>query len=196
MTDGTQVHIFDTIYPYVAEQIPWGTRHHDNANTSWQTLPSIDQAPRPPANLSAAPQSGAIALTWSVNAEGDIAGYRVYRSLTGGSGYEQINSDLASTAGYTDTGVTPGTPYYYVVRRWTSGHTSGYSSEVNSAVTDPAAPRGLVAAPANTIVRLSWQPNNGPISPATISTVASSAAAATRWSIPSRLPPAFLSTAG
>jgi hypothetical protein len=72
-------------------------------------------APAAPSGLSATGNDGSVSLDWADNGEGDLAGYRVYRSLTSGGPYSEITGALASTSDYVDTGVTNGTTYYYVV---------------------------------------------------------------------------------
>ncbi|MFO8008405.1 MAG: sugar-binding protein, partial [Candidatus Brocadiia bacterium] len=89
----------------------------------------------PPANptgLSATAGDGQVDLNWDDNTEGDLASYSVYRSTTSGSGYSSIATGVASSA-YTDTGVTNGTTYYYVVTAVdTSSNESGYSNEASA----------------------------------------------------------------
>ncbi|MFH0932842.1 MAG: fibronectin type III domain-containing protein [Nitrospirota bacterium] len=72
-----------------------------------------------------------VTLQWSSNAESDIAGYNVYRSLTSGTGYERLTKSLIKKLYYRDTGLKKGKTYYYVVTAVnTSGMESGYSNEV------------------------------------------------------------------
>ncbi|HEV8249301.1 MAG TPA: LamG-like jellyroll fold domain-containing protein, partial [Gaiellaceae bacterium] len=81
-------------------------------------FPQDTSAPAAPQNLAATPDDGSANLTWSANSEPDLAGYNLYRSTsspvsTGGS---PVNGgDLIQGASYTDTGLTNGTTYYYVL---------------------------------------------------------------------------------
>lgn len=71
--------------------------------------------------------SGAV-LTWpsSLNS----TGYTIYRSTVSGSGYVQIGTTTGLT--YTDTPISPGIEYYYVVTQTTNGYASPFSNEVNT----------------------------------------------------------------
>src|SRR5215472_450340 len=55
-----------------------------------------------------------IDLTWTPDTEPDLAGYNVYRH-TGNEAPSRINSDLIKTPSFRDTGVKPGTTYFYSV---------------------------------------------------------------------------------
>lgn len=66
----------------------------------------------PPSSLTATPQSGAVALSWPA-APGALT-YTVRRSTTSGTAYSVVRSGLTTTS-FTNTGLTNGTTYYYVV---------------------------------------------------------------------------------
>lgn len=72
----------------------------------------VIQVTAAPANLTAAAGDGSVALAW--NAADGAASYKLYRSVTPGTGYEVIQT-VTGTA-YTDRGVVNGTKYYYVVK--------------------------------------------------------------------------------
>ncbi|MGD9148447.1 MAG: fibronectin type III domain-containing protein, partial [Anaerolineae bacterium] len=96
-----------------------------NATTSGDTTP-----PAPPAGLTATGRDGAVDLAWSPNGEPDLAGYTVYRSTSSGGPYAALTASLLSDPGYTDSSVTNGTTYYYVVTASdASDNESGYSNE-------------------------------------------------------------------
>jgi len=62
-----------------------------------------------------------------------LAGYKVYRSVSHGSGYTRVNQSLLTSSQYTDTGVSNCITYYYVVTAEdTFGYVSGYSDEVSA----------------------------------------------------------------
>jgi hypothetical protein len=91
---------------------------------------AADTAPAAPAELIATAGNKSIILAWNTNSEADINGYNVYRSATTGGGYAKLNISLLTIANYTDTGLTNGTPYYYVVTAVDkAGHESSNSSE-------------------------------------------------------------------
>ncbi|MDX6401411.1 MAG: hypothetical protein QOF27_2017, partial [Gaiellaceae bacterium] len=103
--------------------------------------------PSAPANLTATPTSGQVALSWNASTDaGGIAGYSVYRSTT--SGFTPSASNRIAQPGgtaYTDIGVTPGTYYYKVTADDNAGNTSSPSNEV-TAVVPTGPPPGRVAA--------------------------------------------------
>jgi bacillopeptidase F (M6 metalloprotease family)/subtilisin family serine protease len=86
-------------------------------------------APAAPTGLTGTSNSlGAVSLAWNANTETDLGNYRVYRSLTSGSGYA-LAGTTAGTA-FVDSGATVNVPNYYVVSAtdmW--GNESGYSGE-------------------------------------------------------------------
>ena len=59
--------------------------------------------------------SFAVELSWSINVEADLAGYRVYRSETEGSRGQLLTPELLLTPTYRDATVRPGQHYWYTV---------------------------------------------------------------------------------
>lgn len=82
--------------------------------------------PTPPAALLASPGDGAVPLRWQ--ASFGAATYTVRRATTTGGPYATIASNI-TTSSYTDTTVTNGTTYYYVVLAVNPAGTSGNSPE-------------------------------------------------------------------
>jgi hypothetical protein len=78
-----------------------------------------------------------LTLSWSPNAESDLAGYNVYRSMISGGSYAKINVDPVTDTTYKDDGfqgegLEGGREYYYVISAIdTSWLESDYSLEVN-----------------------------------------------------------------
>ena len=93
--------------------------------------------PAPPSGLIATPGAGQVTLDWLANTEPDLVGYNIYRSTSSGGPYAQAGG-LVSTTSFTDTAVTAGTTYYYVVRAVDiSGNESGNSNEASAIPLDP-----------------------------------------------------------
>jgi fibronectin type 3 domain-containing protein len=94
--------------------------------------------PGAPGALSATPGNGQIGLTWTA-ASGATA-YRVHRGMASGGPYTTIQSNVFTTS-FTNTGLTNGTAYYYVVTA-TNGAGEGPSS--NEASATPVVPPTVV----------------------------------------------------
>ncbi len=105
-----------------------------------------------PTGVVATAGNGSVALSWG--AVGTATGYRVLRSTTAGGPYTQVASPAATS--YSDSGLTNGTTYYYVVRAFTASQESGNSQEVLSTpnVTALTPPTGVRATAGNGSVTL------------------------------------------
>lgn len=111
------------------------------------------QAPEPISGLIATPGTVAITLDWtaSVNSDGDLAGYRLYRdsvAQTPDLGPSHINSEI--------TGLSMGTDYLFAITS-----IDGDGNESNPGTLDTATllpnPTGLTADSGASQVTLSWQ---------------------------------------
>jgi fibronectin type 3 domain-containing protein len=80
-----------------------------------------------PATLVATPSTGRIVLTWAAGA--NATSYDVMRSFT--TGAETLLQNVATTS-FTDTGVTDGQVYYYVVKSRNSASVSAASNEASA----------------------------------------------------------------
>jgi hypothetical protein len=75
-----------------------------------------------------------VMLSWNA-ASGTVAGYEVYRSTQSGTGYTLLTSSPVTSLSYTDTTVSAGQTYYYVLTSViSSGVQSAYSGQVTAAV--------------------------------------------------------------
>ena len=115
--------------------------------------------PAVPAGLAAAPGNAQVMLSWT--ASSGATGYNVQRSTTTGGPYTQISTP--AVANYSDTSLTNGTKYFYVVSAFNSVGQSANSSEVNAtpALPAPTTPTGLAATAGNARVSLSWNASAG-----------------------------------
>jgi len=124
--------------------------------------PSVPDAPR---NLVATPGNGTMTLTWSPpSSDGGspITGYTLYRGTN--SGNRSFPVPLGNVTTYTDTGLTNGQRYYYVVTAVNAIGEGPPSSEVSAKpATVPGSPGNLQAIPGNGNVTIQWSgaPNNG-----------------------------------
>ena len=86
----------------------------------------------------ASPGSLEVDLSWSINLETDLAGYRVYRSEEQGTRGKLLTSDLLPTPAYRDTSVEPGHRYWYSVTAVDrAGNESSPSAPADTGVTQP-----------------------------------------------------------
>jgi fibronectin type 3 domain-containing protein len=117
-----------------------------------------------PASLTATPGSGQVSLSWPASI--GASGYHVKRSLVSGGPYVTVSCPTSTS--YTDTGLSNGTTYYYVVSASfmggpDAGGESADSSE-SAAMPVPSAPSpptGLTATPGNGQVALAWNASSG-----------------------------------
>jgi hypothetical protein len=78
-------------------------------------------------------------LSWSINTETDLAGYRVYRSEQEGTLGQLLTPDLLLSPAYRDTSVQPGHRYWYSVTAVDrSGNESAPSAPVAVEVAQPS----------------------------------------------------------
>jgi len=115
-------------------------------NTSFDnlTVTVLDiTPPSAPSNLTAIYSNGAVSLSWQVSSDnsGAVAGYNIYRSTNTGGPYEKLNTNLVLESNYTDTSLTGGSTYYYVVTAVDNvGNESNYSNEaIITATSEPPA---------------------------------------------------------
>ncbi len=134
-------HQFNTVGDYtvtltVADQ----AGHTDTDSMTVHVVATGDTEP-PAAPLNLVVQAGgpgALQLTWNANTEPDLAGYRLYRSLTPGGPYVMINPDtLLTSTSYLDENLAGGHTYYYVVTAIdASGNESQRSNEASGFVAE------------------------------------------------------------
>ncbi|WP_445670961.1 cellulose binding domain-containing protein [Paenibacillus sp. FSL P4-0502] len=118
--------------------------------------------PAAPTNLVATAGEAKVSLSWS--ASSGATSYTVKSAPTSGGPYTTVATGLTATS-YTNTGLTNGTTYYYVVSANNSvgeSVNSGQASAIPAAVaTVPVAPTNLVATAGDAKVSLSWSASSG-----------------------------------
>jgi chitodextrinase len=137
----------DTIYGYTL--VALDTNGNRSAESSPVTATPTDLTPpAAPSGVLATAGEGKVTLSWTANAEPDLATYRVLRD-----GVE------VATVNGTDSGLTNDTTYgYTVVAVDTHGNRSAASAVAAATPRDPAPapPTGLTAAPGDRRAVLSW----------------------------------------
>ena len=104
--------------------------------------PPDTDPPAAPTGLGAAAGDLSVTLDWNDNGEGDLAGYQVFRSEGAAVFTDPPIAQIGPTSAYTDTGLTAGTMYYYIVKAEdTSGNLSAASNEASAV---PTAPTGAM----------------------------------------------------
>lgn len=140
-----------TTYAYVLS----ATNASGEGSNSAEVTATPLAPPAAPADLTASAGDGLVTLTWS--AVTGATSYNVKRATVSGGPYSLVTT--LATAGWTDTAVTNGTTYRYVVSSLGAGGEGVNSSEVTATpmpASVPAAPTGLVANAGNAQISLSW----------------------------------------
>ena len=92
-------------------------------------------------SINAQPGYGRVTLSWNPSDLETVAGYNLYRATQSGGPYTRLNPTVLATTSYTDTAVTNGTPYYYVVKLLTTDlYEMAYGSEAAATPNDYTAP--------------------------------------------------------
>jgi fibronectin type 3 domain-containing protein len=102
---------------------------------NWTYTPAL-VSPPPPAGVTAVVGAGQAALSWAPSAA--AASYNIYRLSGDGNDDEvPVYTGVTSTS-FTDTGLTPGTTYFYTITAVGIGGESAKSNEVSAAIPKPA----------------------------------------------------------
>ncbi len=145
-----------TTYYYVVRAVGVG----GTSDPSSQVFATPLAAPAAPTNLSATPGDATVTLSWSPSA--NATSYQVFRSTTAGTYSSTALTVLNGATTYSDTGLSNGTTYYYIVKAVNVGGSSQASVQVSATpVAAPVAPTGLSATPGNAQIVLSWNAATG-----------------------------------
>ena len=121
--------------------------------------------PTIPTGLVATADNGQVSLIWT--ASNGASSYNVKRATVSRGPYTTLASNVSGIA-YTNTGLSNGATYYYVVSAVNSAGESPNSAEVSATpkatVILPVAPTGLTAKAGNGQVGLSWTAVTGAVS--------------------------------
>jgi len=127
-----------------------------NSDVVSATPATVTVVPAIPGNLVAAAGNKQVSLTWTASA--GATSYSIFRALATGGPYTLVGAAPASP--YSDTTVSNGTAYYYVVKANNAAGNSGYSAQVaatpTSTIAAPPTPTGLAATPGSAQVSLTW----------------------------------------
>jgi hypothetical protein len=132
LTNGTAYQYYVTATNFNGESSP--------SNTVSATPTGGGSPPSAPTGLAATAGDTQVSLTW--NAVSGATSYAVKRSTTSGGPYTTVAPSVATTS-HTDTGLSNGTTYYYVV---TASNAYGESGNSNQASATPVSPSGVLLA--------------------------------------------------
>jgi hypothetical protein len=129
------------------------------------TTPPAATPPAAPTALAATAGNQQIGLTWTGSS--GATSYHVNRATTSGGPYTQIASPTA--ASYTDSGLTNGTSYFYVVSALNASGESANSNQASATPVStapppppvPAVPTALTATTGNQQIALTWNASSG-----------------------------------
>lgn len=89
----------------------------------------------------ASPGRYVVDLSWAINVEADLAGYRVYRSEQQGGRGAVITKELLPTPAFRDDSVESGKQYWYMVTAVDrAGNESAASEQIEVEITSPSSP--------------------------------------------------------
>jgi fibronectin type 3 domain-containing protein len=122
-------------------------------------IAALAAPPGTPTGIHALVGGAQITLNW--NAVTGATGYNIKRATASGGPYAQVATGVRDIT-YTNSGLTNGTTYYYIVTA-ANGVAEGAASSEVSAIPNvlPAAPSGLVAIAGNATIGVSWSASAG-----------------------------------
>jgi len=144
----------NTPYYYVV------TAMNSGGTSGNSTEASATTAPVPPTGLAVTPGNTQATLSWTASA--GATAYQVQRATVSGGPYTIVGSNVSGPT-FTDTGLTNGTVYYYVVVAQNGVAASAASAEISvtPVTTVPVAPTGFNASTVNLQIVLKWTASSG-----------------------------------
>jgi cellulose 1,4-beta-cellobiosidase len=150
-------------YVVTAVNSTYGTKSTDSTQVSAVPLPP---PPLPPTNVAATAGVQQITVTWIGSLY--ATGYHLDRATVSGGPYTLVAAVPTGTNNsysYSDTGLTVGKTYYYVVTavNSTNGTKSANSTQVSAVPSPPAplAPTNVAATPGVQLVTITWTGSAG-----------------------------------
>ena len=133
----------------------------DETGTTYEYAAKEDYTPPArPGSLSLTPGASQIEVSWAVESGATVG---IYRSLTLGYGFSLVHTSTAGDSAWTDTGLTDGTTYYYMLQAEdAAGNKSGWTATVNAESGAAASPQNLIPDSENFGVWITAQSSGSP----------------------------------
>ncbi|NEW08426.1 hypothetical protein GK047_20725 [Paenibacillus sp. SYP-B3998] len=130
-----------TTYYYVVSAVNTGG---ESGNSNEVSATPVVPIPANPSGLVATAGDAEVSLSW--NMVPAATGYNIKRSTTVGGPYTTVANNVYTSLSYTDTALTNGTTYYYVVSAVNAGGESGNSNEASATPQSPITSLNVIIA--------------------------------------------------
>ncbi len=120
----------------------WNAPKQTMLDRMMKPLGPVTQVPAAPTGLTAAAGNAQVAISWA--ASSGATSYTVKRATTSGGPYTNVATGVTATS-YTNTGLTNGTTYYYVVSATNAAGTSANSAQTSATPAGGGGTSALVA---------------------------------------------------